>query len=83
MGLAPVAQIKHILKRRRSDDVSVHFFAVIAIGTMIWVAYGISITNWFIVIPNAVGCFFNIATILFVLRFRSAEPHTDNSSTDI
>jgi hypothetical protein len=41
------------------------------VGFILWVAYGTSLGNLAIVIPNAVALVVGLATILIALRFRS------------
>ena len=70
MGLAPLLQIRRMLAERSSRDVSIGYFAIIALGSALWGSYGVSIRNVAIVIPNAVGFLVTIATILVAHRLR-------------
>jgi uncharacterized protein with PQ loop repeat len=70
MGLAPSLQIRRMFSERSSRDVSIGYFAIIALGSVLWGSYGVSISNLFIVIPNAVGFLASVATILVAHRLR-------------
>jgi MtN3 and saliva related transmembrane protein len=70
MGLSPVLQIRRIIRRRSSDDVSISYFAVLLTGFLLWIAYGIAIGDLVLIIPNSVAICVAIATILVARRYR-------------
>ncbi|MPZ93171.1 MAG: hypothetical protein GEU68_16425 [Actinobacteria bacterium] len=70
MALSPVLQIRRILNRRSSEDVSIGYFLVLLGGFAIWMAYGISIGNLVLIVPNSVAFCVGVATILIARRFR-------------
>jgi MtN3 and saliva related transmembrane protein len=70
MGLSPLLQVRTILERRSSDDVSVPFFAVLIVGLALWLSYGIALGNPALIISNAVGLTSYIFAILAVIRFK-------------
>lgn len=59
------------MERGQADDVSQAFLIVIAIGASCWAAYGISTGDPYLIIPNSLGVFTNVATLLVVRRFQS------------
>jgi uncharacterized protein with PQ loop repeat len=63
-----------MLRERSSRDVSIGYFAIIAVGSLVWASYGISLGNLALVIPNAVGFIVTLVTILVALRLRRHEP---------
>ena len=71
MAASPLLQIRRIMERRSSGDVSLSYLIVLMVGFTLWVAYGISLGNLALVIPNGVAFFVGFVTILVVLRFRS------------
>lgn len=73
MATAPVLQIRRMLERRSSADVSLSYLTVLLIGFFAWIAYGLSIANMTLVIPNSVATVVTLATIAVAWRFRSAE----------
>ena len=70
MALSPVLQIRRILERRSSDDVSIGYFLVLLFGFTLWIAYGISIGNLILIIPNTVAVSVTVLTIVIARRFR-------------
>ena len=72
MAIAPILQIRRILERRSSDDVSIAYLGVLLVGFGLWVGYGISLQNLALVVPNSVALVVGIITILIARRFRTA-----------
>lgn len=70
MAISPLLQIRRVLERRSSADVSIAYLAVLQIGFMLWVGYGLALGNLAIVVPNSVAFLVGAATILVALRFR-------------
>jgi uncharacterized protein with PQ loop repeat len=70
MAASPVLQARRVHLMRRSEDVSVPFLAIFWIGTLLWLAYGISIANVAITVANSVGAICGAATISVVLYWR-------------
>ena len=70
MALSPVLQIRRILERRSSDDVSIGYFLVLLFGFTLWIAYGLSIGNLILIIPNTVAVCVTVLTIVIARRFR-------------
>ncbi len=70
MALAPALQIRRILERRSSDDVSIGYFLVLLFGFSLWIAYGLSISNLILIIPNTVAVSVTVLTIVIARRFR-------------
>lgn len=73
MALSPILQIRRMLKLKSSEDVSVGYFLVLVVGFIIWGAYGWSIDNKVILIPNIVATIAAVMTVVVALRFRRAE----------
>jgi uncharacterized protein with PQ loop repeat len=72
MAVSPVLQIHRMVERRSSSDLSLSYLAVLLIGFTLWVAYGISIGNLALIIPNVVAFAVGVATVLVALRYRAS-----------
>jgi len=72
MAVSPVLQIRRMVSERTSAGVSVGYMAVLFVGFLIWLAYGISIGNVVLIIPNTVAAVVITATIAVALRYRRA-----------
>ena len=70
MALAPSLQIRRMLQTRSSRDVSLGYLALLGAGFVIWLAYGLSIGNWPLIMSNVASLTFMTITILVALSFR-------------
>jgi MtN3 and saliva related transmembrane protein len=70
MALSPSLQIRRILERRSSRDISISYLAVLQVGFTLWVGYGLALGNAAIVVPNSAAFLVGAATIAVALRFR-------------
>lgn len=70
MGLSPLLQVRTILRRHSSADVSLGYLLVLLVGLILWLAYGIAIGNAALIIANAVSILTYALTIVAVVRFR-------------
>jgi MtN3 and saliva related transmembrane protein len=74
MAVSPLLQIRRMLQTRSSADVSLGYLWLIEIGFGVWIAYGVSLPNLAIVIPNSVAVTVGLATILVARHLRSPGP---------
>jgi MtN3 and saliva related transmembrane protein len=72
MGLSPILQLRTVVARGSSDDVSVAFLAVLLAGFVLWLAYGIAIGNAALIVSNTVALAAYAATTAVVLRYRTS-----------
>jgi MtN3 and saliva related transmembrane protein len=70
MAVSPVLQIRKIVQHRSSHGISLGYMTVLFIGFLLWLAYGISIENWALILPNVVAAVVIAATMIVVLRYR-------------
>jgi uncharacterized protein with PQ loop repeat len=73
MAASPMLQAMRVHKMQRSEDVSVGFLSVFFIGACAWLAYGIALGNFAIIIANVVGVIASVATISVVMYWRRRE----------
>lgn len=71
MALSPLLQMRRVLERRSSSDISISYLAVLQVGFTLWVAYGFALGNAAIVVPNSVAFVIGLATIAVSLRYRA------------
>jgi uncharacterized protein with PQ loop repeat len=74
MAISPLLQIRRILERRSSADVSISYLAVLIFGFVLWIGYGISIANAALIVPNAVALIVGVVTVVVALRYRHPPP---------
>ena len=74
MGIAPVLQIRRMLRARSSREVSLAYFMVLLVGFLLWIAYGVAAGILALVIPNAVALLTGAAVVIVALRLRGRHP---------
>jgi uncharacterized protein with PQ loop repeat len=70
MAVSPALQIRRIIRLGSSREVSIPYFFVLIVGFLLWMAYGLAITNLALIIPNAVATVVATVTIAVALRYR-------------
>src|SRR5258708_37847488 len=70
MGIAPLLQIRRMLRHHSSREVSVGYFTILLIGFLLWIAYGTAARIPALVIPNTVAVRVGSAVIIGALRPR-------------
>ena len=70
MAVSPVLQIRKIVHHRSSHGVSVGYMSVLFVGFLLWLAYGIALGNWAMIVPNIVAAIVIVATMVVTLRYR-------------
>ena len=68
MGLSPVLQIRQMLRRRSSRDVSISYFGVLMVGFVLWLSYGIAAHNLALIEPNVIALFIGASTIAVAVQ---------------
>jgi len=70
MGLSPLLQLRRVIARRSSADVSVPYLGVLLVGFVLWLAYGVALGNAALIVSNVVALTAYGVTMVAVLRFR-------------
>jgi uncharacterized protein with PQ loop repeat len=70
MAISPLLQIRRMLQTRSSVDLSLGYLGVLLIGFGLWIAYGVSLGNLALIVPNSVALLIGLATIGVALRLR-------------
>lgn len=70
MAISPIFQIRRIRRTRSSNDVSLINLGLLCLGFVVWISYGLSISNWVIAGTNTASLVFMTATILVALAYR-------------
>lgn len=73
MALSPLLQIRRMLERRSSADVSIAYLGVLELGFTLWIAYGIALANPALVVPNSVAFVVGAVTIGIAFRYRHGD----------
>lgn len=70
MALAPTLQIRRMIFRRSSADVSLGYFTVLLPGFALWLGYGLTRHDWPLIISNAASLTMGIATMMTAIAMR-------------
>jgi uncharacterized protein with PQ loop repeat len=70
MSLAPLLQVRLVLRRRNSAGVSVVWIAVLLIGFALWLSYGAVTDDGPLVITNIVSFAVAAATLAVIIAYR-------------
>ena len=70
MGVAPVLQIRRMLRERSSRDVSIAYFAILLVGFLLWIGYGAAAGLPALIIPNIVATLVGASVIAVAFRLR-------------
>jgi MtN3 and saliva related transmembrane protein len=73
MAVAPVLQIRRMLVRRSSEDLSLGYFGVLLPGFALWVGYGWTRADWALVVPNATAFVVSALTVAVGLLLRGRD----------
>lgn len=63
MAISPLLQIRRMIVRRSSADVSIAYLLVLEFGFFLWIAYGVVLGNPFIAFPNSVAAIVGAITM--------------------
>jgi uncharacterized protein with PQ loop repeat len=74
MALSPILQIRRMLERRSSADVSLGYLAVLQIGFVLWIGYGVALGNPALFVPNSVALCVGLLTIGIAWSYRHGRP---------
>jgi uncharacterized protein with PQ loop repeat len=70
MAMSPLLQIRAVVASRTAVGVSIAYQAVLLVGFVLWLAYGIADDNLALIVPNAVAAVVSVATILVIRHYR-------------
>jgi uncharacterized protein with PQ loop repeat len=71
-ALTALLQMRQMLQRRASCDVSARFFAAYAGGYAIWLLYGLSVRDVPLIVVDAAGLLCGGATLVVALSLRGS-----------
>ena len=81
MAVAPALQIRRMLARRSSKDISLGYFAILLPGFGLWIGYGSVQGDWALVVPNVVAFTVGVVALVVALALRHP-PRADDHSAE-
>jgi len=70
MSLSHFSQAYKIHKRKSAKDISLTFITVFTIGAYIWLAYGLLLQEWPVIISFLIACFGTTTVLFLTLKYR-------------
>ena len=70
MAISPLLQIRRMIVRRSSADVSIAYLLVLELGFLLWISYGIAKGDAIIAIPNTVAAIVGAVTMVIAWTYR-------------
>lgn len=70
MGLAPLLQVRVIVRDRSSEGVSVGWVLILLIGFLLWLTYGIVNRDVPLIISNVVAAVVTTTLLVTIRRYR-------------
>jgi MtN3 and saliva related transmembrane protein len=74
MALSPLLQVRVVVRRRDSTGVSIAWPAVLLIGFVLWLLYGLIIGDVPLIVTNTMSGLVCLLTVVVLLRYRRARP---------
>jgi uncharacterized protein with PQ loop repeat len=78
MALAPILQMRTMVRSRSSAGVSVAYLSVLMVGFVLWLSYGISLGNPALIITNIVSLTVIVITISIAMHYRKDQVGTES-----
>lgn len=80
MGLAPLLQLRIIVRNRNAGDTSPTWLLILLVGLLLWLTYGAATGSVPLVITNAVSCTVLVVLLAAIAAFRRRPPRTSSVS---
>jgi MtN3 and saliva related transmembrane protein len=59
-----------VWKTKSTKDISLYMFIIFTTGVFSWLVYGIIISNWPIILANALTLFLSVFILIYKLRYK-------------
>ena len=66
---AYLPQVIRAWRTRSTHDVSLKMYLLMVLGTLLWLAYGVAITDWPLIGANAISLLFTGSILFLKLRY--------------
>jgi MtN3 and saliva related transmembrane protein len=66
---AYLPQVIRAWRTRSTHDVSLKMYLLMVLGTLLWLAYGVAITDWPLIGANAISLVFTGSILFLKLRY--------------
>jgi MtN3 and saliva related transmembrane protein len=70
MALAPLLQVRIVIRRRNSEGASATWIVILLVGFILWLCYGITTGDRPLIITNSASCLIALATLGVIVHYR-------------
>ena len=65
-----IPQLAKSWKSKHTGDVSLWMYVMLNTGVLLWLTYGLLITNWPIIIANSITIIFTLSILFMKLKYK-------------
>ena len=68
--VAFVPQVVRVWRTRSTHDISLLMFCIFSVGVVCWLAYGVALGSWPIILANAITLVLSLAVLWFKIIYK-------------
>ena len=68
--IAFLPQAIKVYKSKSTKDISLYMFLIFTIGVLSWFVYGLIISDWPVILANAVTLFLSLFILIYKLKYK-------------
>ena len=68
-----IPQVVRLWRTRNAEGISLVTFSAFSVGVVLWLAYGVIMEAWPIILSNMITLFLTFAIVVLTVRFRRKE----------
>ena len=69
-AVAMIPQLVKIIREKKAEDVSLTMMAVLFVGLVLWIYYGILKKDWILIIANGFSITINMLVGFFTIKYK-------------
>lgn len=58
------------IQTKHTKDISLPMYIILNVGVLFWLIYGLLITDWPVIIANAITIIFTSTTLFMIIKYR-------------
>ncbi len=70
-GISLLPQLIKISREKKAEDLSLPMLAVLFVGLVLWLIYGMLKNDWIIIVSNAISLAFNSCIVVLGIRYKT------------
>lgn len=69
-GISLLPQFIKLIKEKKAENVSFGMIAILFIGLVLWVIYGVFKKDYIIIVANSISLLINILIVIFSIKYK-------------